>query len=163
MHIWGLAHLYLWTMHNVIYLGMFNCIYYKWGGGGKRGFKNSVIYPVFSTLEATPLLFLFHSQFMLFSANIKCMTFFTLFRIASKSFCSSFVLILVRWCTGTGFHSQNFCAIFSERNAKFFFLCAKKLQFAQSFAKVISRKIALFRFCETQVLRNSPISKKSNG
>ena len=33
--------------------------------------------------------------------------------------------------------------------------CAKKQQFAQSFAKVISRKIALFRFCETQVLRNS--------
>ena len=26
--------------------------------------------------------------------------------------------------------------------------CAKKQQFAQSFAKVISRKIALFRFCE---------------
>ena len=36
--------------------------------------------------------------------------------------------------------------------------CAKKQQFAQSFAKVISRKIALFRFCETQVLRNSAIS-----
>ena len=31
----------------------------------------------------------------------------------------------------------------------------KKQQFAQSFAKVISRKIAHFRFCETQVLRNS--------
>ena len=36
--------------------------------------------------------------------------------------------------------------------------CAKKQQFGQSFAKVISRKIALFRFCETQVLRNSAIS-----
>ena len=33
--------------------------------------------------------------------------------------------------------------------------CSKKQQFAQSFAKVISRKIALFCFCETQVLRNS--------
>ena len=54
-----------------------------------------------------------------------------------------------------GFHLQNFCAIFAERNAKFFFLCEKKQQFAQSFAKVISRKIALFCFCETQVLRNS--------
>ena len=32
--------------------------------------------------------------------------------------------------------------------------CAKKHQFAQSFAKVISRKIALYRFCETLVLRN---------
>jgi len=32
-------------------------------------------------------------------------------------------------------------------------LCAIIQQFAQSFAKVISRKIALFRFCETQVLR----------
>ena len=32
--------------------------------------------------------------------------------------------------------------------------CAKKQQFAQSFAKVISRKIALFRFCATQVFRN---------
>ena len=47
--------------------------------------------------------------------------------------------------------------------AQFFFLCTlvlneKKQQFAQSFAKVISRKIALFRFCETQVLRNSAIS-----
>ena len=30
--------------------------------------------------------------------------------------------------------------------------CEKKQQFAQSFAKVISRKIALFRFCETQAL-----------
>ena len=29
--------------------------------------------------------------------------------------------------------------------------CAKKQQFAQSFAKVILRKIAIFRFCETQV------------
>ena len=36
--------------------------------------------------------------------------------------------------------------------------CAKKQQFAQSFAKVISRKIALYRFCETLVLRNSAIS-----
>ena len=36
--------------------------------------------------------------------------------------------------------------------------CAKKQQFAQSFAKVISRKIAIFRFCKTQVLRNSAIS-----
>ena len=36
--------------------------------------------------------------------------------------------------------------------------CAKKQQFAQSFAKVISRKIALFRFCATLVLRNSAIS-----
>ena len=48
--------------------------------------------------------------------------------------------------------------------------CAKKQQFVQSFPKVISRKIALFRFCETQVLpnsatrvlRNSAISWKSN-
>jgi len=34
------------------------------------------------------------------------------------------------------------------------FCAKKKQQFAQSFAKVISLKIALFRFCETQVLRN---------
>ena len=34
----------------------------------------------------------------------------------------------------------------------------KKQNLAQSFAKVILRKIALFRFCETQVLRNSEIS-----
>ena len=33
--------------------------------------------------------------------------------------------------------------------------CAKKQQFAQSFAKVISCKIALYLFCETQVLCNS--------
>ena len=32
--------------------------------------------------------------------------------------------------------------------------CPKK-KIAQSFTKVISRKISLFRFCETQVLRNS--------
>ena len=52
-----------------------------------------------------------------------------------------------------------------------FFLREKKQQFAQSFAKVILRKIALFRLCETQVLRNSAnrvlrnsaISSKSNG
>ena len=43
---------------------------------------------------------------------------------------------------------------FAEGIAKFFFahqFCAKKQQFAQSFAEDISRKIALFRFCETQV------------
>ena len=42
------------------------------------------------------------------------------------------------------------------QNFSFFahqFCAKKKQQFAQSFAKVISRKIALFRFCETQVLR----------
>ncbi len=38
------------------------------------------------------------------------------------------------------------------------FCAKKKQQFAQSFAKVISRKIALFRFCETQIFRNSAIS-----
>ena len=42
---------------------------------------------------------------------------------------------------------------YAERNATFF--CAKEQQFAQSFAKVILRKIALLSFCETQVLRNS--------
>ena len=51
-----------------------------------------------------------------------------------------------------------FFAIFAEQDANVSFFehqfCAKKQQFAQ-FAKVISRKIALFRFCETQVLRNS--------
>jgi len=51
---------------------------------------------------------------------------------------------------------RNFCG--TKRNI-FFSLrinfARKKQQFAQSFAKVISRKIALFRFCETQVLRNS--------
>ena len=43
------------------------------------------------------------------------------------------------------------------QNFSFFahqFCAKKKQQFAQSFAKVISRKIALYRFCETQVLRN---------
>ena len=43
------------------------------------------------------------------------------------------------------------------QNFSFFahLFCANKQLFAQSFAKVISRKIALYRFCETQVLRNS--------
>ena len=44
------------------------------------------------------------------------------------------------------------------QNFSFFahqFCAKKKQQFAQSFAKVISRKIGLYRFCETQVLRNS--------
>ena len=44
--------------------------------------------------------------------------------------------------------------------------CAKKQQFAQSFAKFFSRKIALFRFCETQVFCNykfCAISQKSKG
>ena len=66
---------------------------------------------------------------------------------------------------------KTFAQFFAERTAKFFFLCAlvlreKKQQFAHSFAKVISRKIALFRICETQalaifatrVLHNSAIS-----
>ena len=71
--------------------------------------------------------------------------------------CSSVVCLVL---FTQGFHSQNFCAIFAERTAKFFFLCAsvlreKKQQFAQSFTKVISRKIALYRFCKTQVFRNS--------
>jgi len=51
---------------------------------------------------------------------------------------------------------SNFCGtkrkIFLSLRISF---ARKKQQFAQSFAKVISRKIALFRFCETQVLRNS--------
>jgi len=54
---------------------------------------------------------------------------------------------------------RNFCG---TKRKIFLFLrisfARKKQQFAQSFAKVILRKIALFRFCETQVLRNSAIS-----
>ena len=51
---------------------------------------------------------------------------------------------------------RNFCGtkrkIFLSLRISF---ARKKQQFTQSFAKVISRKIGLFRFCETQVLRNS--------
>ena len=57
------------------------------------------------------------------------------------------------------------CKTFAEQNAKIFFRCAsvlrEKQQFAQSFAKVISRKDALFCFCATRVLLNSAISLKS--
>ena len=51
-----------------------------------------------------------------------------------------------------GFCSQNFCKIFAEWNAKFCFSCVaflreKKQHFAQLCAKVISRKILLYRIC----------------
>ena len=39
--------------------------------------------------------------------------------------------------------------------------CAKKQQFAQSFLKVISRKIVLYGFFATRVLRNSAILLQS--
>ena len=55
--------------------------------------------------------------------------------------------------------ARNFCG--TKRNIFLSLrinIARKKQQFAQSFAKVISRKIALFRFCETQVLRKSAIS-----
>ena len=55
--------------------------------------------------------------------------------------------------------SKTFAKFFRKETQNFSFFahqfCAKTQQFAQSFAKVISRKIALLRFCETQVLRNS--------
>ena len=52
---------------------------------------------------------------------------------------------------------RNFCG--TKRNI----FLSLRISFARKnnnlrFAKVISRKIALFRFCETQVLRNSAIS-----
>ena len=47
---------------------------------------------------------------------------------------------------------RNFCV---TKRKMFLSLCKKKQQFEQSFKKVISRKIALFRFCKTQVLQNS--------
>ena len=54
---------------------------------------------------------------------------------------------------------KTFAQFLRNETQKFSFFaqqfCAKKQQFAKSFAKVISRKIALFCFCETQVLRNS--------
>ena len=50
---------------------------------------------------------------------------------------------------------RNFCG---TKRKIFLSLREKKQNLAQSFAKVILRKIALFRFCETQVLRNSEIS-----
>ena len=54
---------------------------------------------------------------------------------------------------------RNFCGkkrkIFLSLSISF---VRKKQQFAQSFAKVISCKIALFRFCKTQILGNSAIS-----
>ena len=57
---------------------------------------------------------------------------------------------------------KTFAQFLRNETQKFSFFahqfCAKKQQFAQSFAKVISRKIAIFRFCETQVLSNSAIS-----
>ena len=56
-----------------------------------------------------------------------------------------------------GFHSQNFCAIFAKRNAKFSFFahqfCAKKNNNLRNHSQKSFR--ALFHFCETQVLRNS--------
>ena len=50
---------------------------------------------------------------------------------------------------------RNFCGTKRILSLRVSF-ARKKQQFAQSFAKVISRKIALFRFCKTQVLRDSP-------
>ena len=54
---------------------------------------------------------------------------------------------------------KTFAKFFRKETQNFSFFahqfCAKTQKFSQSFAKVISRKIALLRFCETQVLRNS--------
>ena len=56
-----------------------------------------------------------------------------------------------------GFHSQNFCAIFAERNAKFFFLCVKKTTIC-----AIIRKSHFAQNCPILLLRNSSFAQFCN-
>ena len=60
-----------------------------------------------------------------------------------------------------GFHSQNFCAIFAERNAKFFFLCASVLREKTTICAIIC--ISHFvQNCPIPLLRNSSFAQFHN-
>ena len=60
-----------------------------------------------------------------------------------------------------GFHSQNFCAIFAERNAKFFFLCASFLREKITICAII-RKSHFAQNCPIPLLRNSSFAQFRN-
>ena len=60
-----------------------------------------------------------------------------------------------------GFHSQNFCTIFAERNAKFFFLCASVLREKTTFCAII-RKSHFAQNCPIPFLRNSSFTQFCN-
>ena len=60
-----------------------------------------------------------------------------------------------------GFHSQNFCAIFAERNAKFFFLCASVLREKTTICAII-RKSHFAQNCPSPLLRNSSFAQFRN-
>ena len=74
----------------------------------------------------------------------------------------SFRFVITRWPYPTGITiiervsiRKTFAQFLRNETQNFSFFvhqfCVKKQQFAQSFAKVISRKIAIFRFCENQI------------
>ena len=60
-----------------------------------------------------------------------------------------------------GFHSQNFCAIFAERNAKFFFLCASVLREKKTICAII-RKSHFAKNYPFPLLRNSSFAQFRN-
>ena len=59
------------------------------------------------------------------------------------------------------FHSQNCCAIFAERNAKFFFLCASVLREKTTVCAII-RKSHFAQNCPLPFLRNSSFAQFCN-
>ena len=70
--------------------------------------------------------------------------------------CSSVVCLVL---FTQGFHSQNFCAIFAERTAKFFFLCASVLREKKT---TIIHKSNFAQNCPLPFLRNSSFAQFCN-
>ena len=62
---------------------------------------------------------------------------------------------------GIGFSFQNFCAIFAERNAKFYFLCASVLREKTTICAII-RKSHFAQNCPIPLLRNSSFAQFHN-
>ena len=117
----------------------------------KQGAHTSV-----HTLSQFLLYLIFLDYTLVFSMFFTLLQFSIMFLV--KFWKRSFLDVLGFCCIDTlqGFPFAKFLRN-KTQNFSFFAhqFCAKKQQFAQSFAKVISRKIAQFCFCETQVLRNS--------
>ena len=64
-------------------------------------------------------------------------------------------------CSSYGFHSQNFCAIFAERNTKFFFLCASVLREKTTICAIICYS-HFAKNCPIPLLRNSSFAQFRN-
>ena len=107
--------------------------------------------------------FTFKDKFNLYDQRQDLGTFFFVlfWRASFPRFSLKSMLFLTWICTYRVTIRKTFAQFFRNETQIFSFFehqfCAKKQQFAQSFAKVISRKIALFR-----VLRNSSFAQFRN-